>query len=784
MSAPDPQEAFRRGWLLTPDELRARALELWSAGLQPVYNTWKDYVNKDGDRVRQWSPQGGTTGGVDNAPWPETFPEPPHREPVTLNLRVPPSAWICDVDDHHGDGRGPATIAAAERDLGPLPATHKITSRPEDVSGPTGKCLFSIPDDLVIDSHMLKCFSSHPTPGVDSIRTGLRFARAPGQVHFKTGRAEVVYDPARQPCPLPHVRDWTPLPERWVAHFRSNTKLRTRARSGSGREHISSDDVLQALQDMRSGDPCERVAEAEAAAMAVCDPQGEGRYDAMVGCTMHLVGLGERGHIGVSEALTRVRVAYIDAVEADRDGGPEFSRMVDGAVQLVLADPTPAYRRGCDCSAGRKLVVTRASDIPMRAARWLWAEPPRGSKIDQILGDMSHWLSHGSFNLLGGRESTGKSTWAYKLSAQVTKGTLPGCFEGTPKSVVVVATEDSWSHTITPRLAAARADLGRVLRVDAIEGEITSGVTLPTDVAELRKLCEAEDVALVLLDPLMAAIAGELDSHKDHEVRRALEPLSRFAHDVGVCIVALIHVNKSVAGDMLTRLMGSRAFSATARSVLMTARERPETGAEAEVDRYLFGQAKNNLAARVRRTTVFEIHGAKVGRDDETGQDIWSSAVQVVGTRTGYIDDVIAEQETRSPGRETVTDRAVKWLRDQLAEGPVPSAKIKTEAEAAGYSLSTLHRARKLLELLSAPIDGTTATAWRLPEWEVEHTEQTEQTKHTEHTKQRADQQGSEEQPTPFIPFHVSHSPRRWNGTDGTDPGDGASSSDYIEEWI
>jgi predicted ATP-dependent serine protease len=185
----------------------------------------------------------------------------------------------------------------------------------------------------------------------------------------------------------------------------------------------------------------------------------------------------------------------------------------------------------------RRVRLIRASDMTMRATRWLWEEDAR-----------TRWLPLGGLTLLGGREGVGKTTIAYGIAARVTRGTLPGSFHGTPKSVVVAATEDAWEQTILPRLVAAGADLDCVFRVDTITPDgYPEGLSLPEDVAGLRLICEDEDVALVLLDPLIGTVGKALDSHKDADVRRALEPLSRLAHDVGVSLLGLIHVNKTRA---------------------------------------------------------------------------------------------------------------------------------------------------------------------------------------------------------------------------------------------
>ena len=49
--------------------------------------------------------------------------------------------------------------------------------------------------------------------------------------------------------------------------------------------------------------------------------------------------------------------------------------------------------------------------------------------------------------------------------------------------------------------------------------------------------------AFVILDPLLSRLDRSLDSHKDADVRRALEPVA-VADQAGVNIAGLIHVNK------------------------------------------------------------------------------------------------------------------------------------------------------------------------------------------------------------------------------------------------
>src|SRR5215472_1886296 len=99
-----------------------------------------------------------------------------------------------------------------------------------------------------------------------------------------------------------------------------------------------------------------------------------------------------------------------------------------------------------DRPEGRRLELVPASSIKVKPVHWLW-------KNRVPLGELT---------LLAGREGIGKSAIAYTLAAWITTGTMKGKYLGEPRAVVVAATEDSWEHTIVPRLMAAGANLDLV----------------------------------------------------------------------------------------------------------------------------------------------------------------------------------------------------------------------------------------------------------------------------------------------------------------------------------
>jgi hypothetical protein len=119
----------------------------------------------------------------------------------------------------------------------------------------------------------------------------------------------------------------------------------------------------------------------------------------------------------------------------------------------------------------------------------------------------------------------------------------------------------------------------------------------------------------------MSRFDSTLDTHKDAEVRLALEPLVRVADVTGAAILGLIHVNKSMSTDRLTTVMASRAFAAVARAVLFVMKDPDD-----ETIRY-FGQPKNNLGRTDLPTLTFRIESALAAQTDQgpiyTGRINW-----------------------------------------------------------------------------------------------------------------------------------------------------------------
>ncbi len=345
----------------------------------------------------------------------------------------------------------------------------------------------------------------------------------------------------------------------------------------------------------------------------------------------------------------------------------------------------------------RRITIAAASSIKPQRVRWLWEDR----------------LPLPGLSLLGGREGIGKSTCAYQLAADITRGTLAGEFYGTPRAVAIAATEDSWPHTVVPRLMAAGADLDRVFRVDAMTPQdVETGLVLPEDLIGLRAALIGLNAALLLLDPLMSRLAASLDTHKDSEVRQALEPLVKVAQDCDVAVLGIIHVNKSNSTDPLNSLMGSRAFAAVARAVLFCMVD-PDDETE---ERRLLGLPKNNLGRTDVPTRIFRIKNKFVAHTDDG--DVWTGALEWLGEVQQSMRSVIEASQLNSEDR-TAKSEAMVWLHAYLTGmgGRVDSAVASAEGKKAGHSLAAIKRARSTLKIRPVRrLAFQAGTDWVLPD--------------------------------------------------------------------
>jgi len=370
--------------------------------------------------------------------------------------------------------------------------------------------------------------------------------------------------------------------------------------------------------------------------------------------------------------------------------------------------PKSASKDSQDASAGPDCVhgVLLSEVVPERV-RWLWK-----SRI--VLGKL---------NLVDGDPGLGKSAVTIDLAARVSAGKpWPDGSECESGGVVVLSAEDGLADTIRPRFDAAGGDPSRVVAVSTVPDEEGNErqLSIPGDLHIIEAAIERVGAVLVIIDPLMAFLPGEVNSHRDQDVRRALAPLARLAERTGAAVVVVRHLNKATGGNALYRGGGSIGIVGAARSGLLVAKH-PE-----DDNRRVLAGIKSNLAAPAP-SLVFSLSSTESGavRVDWKGETpLDASALLSAPT----------DHEERSALSE-----AQELLREVLSDGPQPASDVRREADSAGVAKRTLDRARQSLGVLSeregeAGKRGGGKWTWRLPGIKVANPEGWRTKSHTDRT--------------------------------------------------
>jgi hypothetical protein len=340
-----------------------------------------------------------------------------------------------------------------------------------------------------------------------------------------------------------------------------------------------------------------------------------------------------------------------------------------------------------------------AATVTMKAVTWLW--PNR--------------FAIGKLGLLVGLPDEGKGQVLADIAARVTCAAEWPCGEGIAPlgNIIMLTAEDDPADTVVPRLAAAGADLKRIHFVNMVSDAGKNRMfSLVTDLQRLRqKIAEIGGVVLILIDPISAYLGhGKVDSFRTTDVRAVLGPVVDLAGVCKLAIIAIMHFNKKVdITNALLRISDSLAFGATARHVYGVV-------GDAENKRKLVVRAKNNLASAdmADKALAYRFGLRQVGRDPETGQEIWAPHVI---WESQYVDVTATEamQAATSNKAPAARDEAKKFLKDELANGPKAVKKIEDAAEGNGISWRTVERAKRDLHVTARKGALDEGWTWELP---------------------------------------------------------------------
>ena len=246
----------------------------------------------------------------------------------------------------------------------------------------------------------------------------------------------------------------------------------------------------------------------------------------------------------------------------------------DAAIERGRAGDGPkSNRRPSEVS------IIFANKITPEPIEWLWVNSIAKRKLQ----------------LIAGAPGAGKSTIAFSLAATISSGGYwPDKTKASIGTVLIWSSEDFPGDTIVPRLMQMGADLNHIgfvrntFTAPDRHRPFNPAVDMPALVEKVKQL---GGVDLLILDPVVAAIPGSKDFHKNTEVRAGLQPVVDFAEAANCAVIGISHFTKGTSGkDPVERVTGSLAFGALPRIVWAVAENKSDEAASPRI----FVRAKNN----------------------------------------------------------------------------------------------------------------------------------------------------------------------------------------------
>ncbi len=327
-----------------------------------------------------------------------------------------------------------------------------------------------------------------------------------------------------------------------------------------------------------------------------------------------------------------------------------------------------------------EIITRRLSEVQSKPVEWLWPG----------------YLPSGALCLIDGDPCNGKSFLTQNLAAKTSSGgTFPTGERATPGGVVLLSYEDDAGFTIRPRLETMGGDLDRIILLEGLKDEKGSRLIHVGDIGAIRAAVEDIQARLVIVDPLMAALPGAIDSHSDQNIRSILAPLSKLAHQTGVTVLVVRHLNKSGGGNALYRGGGSIGIVAAARAAFLVAKDPEDEGRRVlAVTKMNIAPEPKSLAYRIAVNAEGSPFLSWEGETDLTARDL-----------------LAPEEKPRNAPKRGL---AKQFLNDVLKDGPVDQRTIEREAESRDISPETLKRAKKDLGIRSKKVGQSGPWVWEM----------------------------------------------------------------------
>lgn len=294
------------------------------------------------------------------------------------------------------------------------------------------------------------------------------------------------------------------------------------------------------------------------------------------------------------------------------------------------------------------------------------------------------WLPEGQITLLAADGGTGKTTLWCNLIAALSSGKPclldPPGTERTPMRVAFFSTEDSVTKKLKRQLRESGANQDNVITLDFSSGGGTALRELKLGSDRLRELIAYFRPALCVFDPIQGFLPYGMNMGSRNEMRECMAPLIALGEEFGTTFLVVCHTNKRMGAADRSRLADSADLWDVARSVLMM-------GTTEEPGQRYLSNEKNNYADRQETLLLSFEAGGKLVKTGTT----WKRDRE-------FMQEATARRS--APQREECKAYILQKLEE--AGNTLPSKELEQLVKQAGYSGSTLKRAKEELKESSA----------------------------------------------------------------------------------
>lgn len=323
-------------------------------------------------------------------------------------------------------------------------------------------------------------------------------------------------------------------------------------------------------------------------------------------------------------------------------------------------------------SDDEEVITVRMSDVEAEDVQWLWYP----------------YIPIGKVTMFEGDPGLGKSWFTMFLAAIMSNKTkLKGVDSMKYGKVLIMSAEDGLGDTLKPRLMVLDANTKRI-------HAYARPVSLDEDgFAEVEQQIERIKPILVIIDPIVAYMGGNVDLFRANETRVIMSGLSEIAMRHHCAIIAVRHLTKGGKDKSIYRGTGSIDITAAARSVLMVG-PHPE-----ESNNRCICHIKSNLAPR-GETIEYSLNPHDQAKP-----------FRFEGFNQLTPDDIMKANPDALTNNKDIED-VEEFLKDKLKKKSVDQELLIRDAEAMGIKKKLLIQVSERLNIRKIKSRGV--TKWML----------------------------------------------------------------------